>query len=197
MSNDALLKSEGLRALSERLGPVGMERFIVLMSREFYDYTQWHEGQPDSLPAKEISRRAAAFSAALPPPARAAEVLYAGVPWETEWARPPPASAAASSNTRTLAVWANAGSWIPGALSSALPRRRLCYAARRIARPRCDVQRGIGAEPSRHRLAGFQSSVLPCRKGEWSGRPDKCRTPTVTSPADGVGADRRIDRVLR
>jgi hypothetical protein len=58
MKSDVLLKSEGLRALSDRLGPIGMERFMVLMSRDICDYTEWHENQPDDLPVGELSKKA-------------------------------------------------------------------------------------------------------------------------------------------
>jgi len=71
MSQDALLKSEGLKVLSEKLGPVGMERFIVLLNRDLCDYTQWHESQPDNLSVQELSRKATECAARLPSPAKA------------------------------------------------------------------------------------------------------------------------------
>lgn len=39
--NDTILKQEGLRALAERLGLVNAERFITLLRRESFDYTEW------------------------------------------------------------------------------------------------------------------------------------------------------------
>ena len=58
MGNDVLLKREGLEALNDRLGPVGMERFIVLMTRELCDYTEWHETLLDDLSVRELSKKA-------------------------------------------------------------------------------------------------------------------------------------------
>jgi hypothetical protein len=55
---DAVLKHEGLKVLSDHLGPVEMERFLVLMSREEGDYTEWHKAQPESLSVREYSKRA-------------------------------------------------------------------------------------------------------------------------------------------
>ena len=74
MSNDALLRSEGLKVLSEKLGPVGMERFVVLLNRDLCDYTQWHENHPDDLPVRELSRKAMECTARLPSPAKAVVV---------------------------------------------------------------------------------------------------------------------------
>jgi hypothetical protein len=55
---DTILKYEGLKALNDRFGPVDMERFLVLMSREQNDYTQWHEQQPDTMSVREYSAEA-------------------------------------------------------------------------------------------------------------------------------------------
>jgi len=44
MRNDTVLRDEGMRVLAEQLGPVEAERFIVLMRREPFDYTQWRQG---------------------------------------------------------------------------------------------------------------------------------------------------------
>ncbi len=41
MRNDATLKNDGMRVLSEQLGLVEAERFIALMRRETFDYTEW------------------------------------------------------------------------------------------------------------------------------------------------------------
>ena len=38
---DVALKNEGMRALVTQLGPVRAERFIALLSRETFDYTEW------------------------------------------------------------------------------------------------------------------------------------------------------------
>ena len=41
MASDVLLKNEGMKALVTQLGPVRAERFIALLSRETFDYTEW------------------------------------------------------------------------------------------------------------------------------------------------------------
>jgi hypothetical protein len=41
MSTDTEVRLRGLRALVETLGPVDAERFITLILREPFDYTQW------------------------------------------------------------------------------------------------------------------------------------------------------------
>jgi len=41
MRSNSVLKDAGMRILAERLGLVEAERFIALMRREPFDYTQW------------------------------------------------------------------------------------------------------------------------------------------------------------
>ena len=41
MQSSTLLKNTGMRILAEQLGPVDAERFITLMIREPFDYTEW------------------------------------------------------------------------------------------------------------------------------------------------------------
>jgi hypothetical protein len=55
---DTILKHEGLKVLSEHFGPVDMERFIVLLSREQNDYTKWHEETEDTISVREFSKLA-------------------------------------------------------------------------------------------------------------------------------------------
>jgi hypothetical protein len=43
MRTDMLIRYEGMRALRERLGPVEAEKFIVLIRREPFDYTEWQQ----------------------------------------------------------------------------------------------------------------------------------------------------------
>jgi len=43
MKTDMLIRYEGMRALRERLGPVEAEKFIVLIRREPFDYTEWQQ----------------------------------------------------------------------------------------------------------------------------------------------------------
>ena len=41
MYTDTVLKSEGMRILAEQLGIIEAERFIILMMREPFNYTEW------------------------------------------------------------------------------------------------------------------------------------------------------------
>ena len=41
MNNDTVLRNEGMKVLSKHLGLVKAERFISLMIREPFDYTEW------------------------------------------------------------------------------------------------------------------------------------------------------------
>ena len=43
MKSNTVLKDEGMRILAEQLGLVEAERFIVLLRREPFDYTQWRQ----------------------------------------------------------------------------------------------------------------------------------------------------------
>lgn len=50
MRSNTVLKNEGMRILAEHLGLVEAERFIVLMRREPFDYTQWRQGLFKDIP---------------------------------------------------------------------------------------------------------------------------------------------------
>lgn len=41
MRSDTMIKMDGMRVLAEHLGLVEAERFIALLRREPFDYTQW------------------------------------------------------------------------------------------------------------------------------------------------------------
>jgi len=41
MRSDTLIKSDGMRVLAENLGIVEAERFITLVLRDPFDYTEW------------------------------------------------------------------------------------------------------------------------------------------------------------
>ena len=50
MQNNTVLKDKGLRILSEHLGLVEAERFVALMRREPFDYTEWRQGLFNDVP---------------------------------------------------------------------------------------------------------------------------------------------------
>jgi len=43
MKTDTQIRSEGMKALIERLGPAEATRFMTLIQREGFDYTRWRQ----------------------------------------------------------------------------------------------------------------------------------------------------------
>ena len=43
MKTDTQIRSEGMSALIDRLGPVEATRFMTLVQREGFDYTSWRQ----------------------------------------------------------------------------------------------------------------------------------------------------------
>jgi hypothetical protein len=58
MPGDTLLKYEGMKILAERLGAVEAERFIALMKREPFDYTEWQRNLFGDMPLDEFLNKA-------------------------------------------------------------------------------------------------------------------------------------------
>ena len=61
MVADTLIRNRGMEALSERLGMVDAERFIMIVQRESFDYTKWQENLFEDMSLEEISEKAAAL----------------------------------------------------------------------------------------------------------------------------------------
>ena len=61
MVTDTELRMEGMAVLLERLGIVEAERFISLLQREKFDYTQWREGLWEGKSVRELSAAAMEF----------------------------------------------------------------------------------------------------------------------------------------
>ena len=61
MKEDAEIKVLGFEILTRHLGLVEAERFIALIQREKFDYTQWRQSQFAGLSGEEISRQAMAL----------------------------------------------------------------------------------------------------------------------------------------
>ena len=61
MLADTALKTEGMRILAENLGLVEAERFIALMLREPFDYTEWQRSLFEDVPLDEFLRNAMDF----------------------------------------------------------------------------------------------------------------------------------------
>ena len=63
MKTDAIIRQEGMNALISQLGYVDAERFIVLITKEPFDYTKWREKNMDeNMSVRELSRAAMEYS---------------------------------------------------------------------------------------------------------------------------------------
>jgi len=61
MNSDIVLRSEGMRVLTEQLGPVRAERFIALIIREPFDYTEWQRNLFKDVPLEDFLNDAMEF----------------------------------------------------------------------------------------------------------------------------------------
>jgi hypothetical protein len=58
MKTDTVIRSEGMRILSEQMGLVEAERFISLILREPFNYTEWQRNLYESMPLEELGTKA-------------------------------------------------------------------------------------------------------------------------------------------
>jgi len=58
MRTDTLIKRDGFDALFQKLDIVEAERFIALIKRENFDYTEWRKNLWEDLSIKELSQKA-------------------------------------------------------------------------------------------------------------------------------------------
>jgi hypothetical protein len=58
MRTDTIIRNEGTQVLMENLGLVEAERFIMLIKKEPFDYTQWQENLFEDMSIEEISQKA-------------------------------------------------------------------------------------------------------------------------------------------
>jgi len=70
MLTDTEIKTTGFRALIAALGDVQAEKFIAIIQREPFDYTQWHRSLWPDKSVEEISRAAMAARNAGHPPTK-------------------------------------------------------------------------------------------------------------------------------
>lgn len=61
MKTDTLLRQEGMRILSDKLGLVEAERFIALIIREPFDYTEWQSSLYSDMSLEELCEKADNF----------------------------------------------------------------------------------------------------------------------------------------
>lgn len=63
MKTDTIIRQEGINALISKLGYVDAERFIVLITKESFDYTKWREQSLDEgISVRQLSREAMMYS---------------------------------------------------------------------------------------------------------------------------------------
>jgi len=58
MLTDTEIKKKGLKILIEKLGDVDAEKFISLINREPFDYTQWHKTLWNDQTVEKLSEKA-------------------------------------------------------------------------------------------------------------------------------------------
>jgi hypothetical protein len=61
MNSDTVLKNEGMKVLATNLGLVQAERFISLMIREPFDYTEWQRSLYKDVPLDVFLKNAMDF----------------------------------------------------------------------------------------------------------------------------------------
>ena len=61
MRTDTMIKRDGFKALFEKLGLVEAERFIALIKRDDFDYTEWRKDLWEDIPLEELSSKAMEF----------------------------------------------------------------------------------------------------------------------------------------
>ena len=61
MKTDTLLREEGMRILSDNLGLVEAERFIALITREPFNYTEWRQNLYDDMTLDDLCKKADDF----------------------------------------------------------------------------------------------------------------------------------------
>ena len=60
-----MIKQEGFNVLKEKLGVIEMERFIMLINREKFDYTEWRKNLFEDMTVEELADKADKYSKGL------------------------------------------------------------------------------------------------------------------------------------
>jgi len=58
MKTDTLIRTEGMNLLTKNLGLIEAERFIMLLQKEAFDYTQWQENLLEDMSINAIYNNA-------------------------------------------------------------------------------------------------------------------------------------------
>ena len=62
MKTDTAIRKEGMGVLLEKLGHVDAERFIALIIREPFDYTEWRRRNLEDEDVRTLSKKAMEYS---------------------------------------------------------------------------------------------------------------------------------------
>ncbi len=62
---DSVIRQEGIKILIEHLGNVDAERFISLMIREPFDYTEWRQDHLEDEDVRSLSKKAMEYAKSL------------------------------------------------------------------------------------------------------------------------------------
>ena len=65
MKTGMLIKHEGFQAIFEKLDLVEAERFIALIKRDNFDYTEWRRSLWENVTVEDLSRKAMEYSRSL------------------------------------------------------------------------------------------------------------------------------------
>lgn len=61
MKTDAMIKREGFKVLKEKLGLVEFERFLMIISREKFNYTEWRKNLFEEESLEDLAKKANKF----------------------------------------------------------------------------------------------------------------------------------------
>jgi hypothetical protein len=59
MKTDTLVRTEGINLLIKNLGLIDAERFVMLIQKETFDYTEWQKNLLEDMTIEEIYNNAA------------------------------------------------------------------------------------------------------------------------------------------
>jgi len=65
MRTDTLLRCDGMKILAQHLGIVEAERFIAIIQREPFDYTEWRQHLFNNVPLEDFLENARNYSEGL------------------------------------------------------------------------------------------------------------------------------------
>jgi hypothetical protein len=65
MRPDTVLRCDGMKILAQHLGIVEAERFVALIQREPFDYTEWRQNLFDGVPVDKFLEDAQRYSESL------------------------------------------------------------------------------------------------------------------------------------